>query len=78
MVTSNYPLARPRPPSQLRRAFDRQVLPAMIDAAGVAEQVLERVAQRTRRQPMTVLALAVITGVLLSTLRPRRVHAHRR
>lgn len=73
MVTNSYMLDKPRRPSDLRRAFDQQVLPLVIDALGGVEQVVEQLALRTRRQPTMVLGMAAGAGVLLSLLAvPRR------
>ena len=74
MVSQAYMLEKSPPPSALEWFIDEQVVPAMIQAAGAIEGVLEVVAQRTRQQPATALSLAAGFGVLLFviTWRPRR------
>jgi hypothetical protein len=66
MVSPNYALARPAPPSTVRRYFDQQVMPMAIDAAGELEALLEQLRQRTRRYPLTTLGLAACVGLVLS------------
>jgi hypothetical protein len=64
MLATGYLHGAPR----FRPGVGQRVLPAMIDAAGGVEAVLEALAERTRRRPATVLGLAAGTGFLLSTL----------
>lgn len=69
MVSRSYLLEQPGPPSALKRFFDQQVLPAVIDIAGGCEAVLEAALQRTRRYPLGVVGLACGAGCLLGLLR---------
>jgi hypothetical protein len=68
MVSPNYALARPAPPSALRRYFDQQILPVAIDAAGELEALLEQASLRARHYPLTTLGVAACIGLALSRL----------
>jgi hypothetical protein len=71
MVDRSYLLDKPAPPTPARRWFDQRAMPVAIDAAGSMERALEDVAQATRRQPASVLAIAAAVGFLAATLLPR-------
>jgi hypothetical protein len=66
MVTKNYMLKKPQGPSAPKLFLDQQVVPALIDAAGAVEGVLETIAVRSRAAPFSALGAALGTGALLS------------
>ena len=72
MVSSRYLTDKQRPPSEAKRAFDQKVIPAAIDAAAWGELVLEKFAQRARRQPFLVLGAVFGAGFLVSGLLSRQ------
>jgi hypothetical protein len=64
--------SKPKGPSTPPRRFNQNVLPPVIDTVARAEAVLERIAQRSRRAPLTALGIAFGIGVLASALRRSR------
>lgn len=73
MVGRDYLLKKGAGPSAPKVFLDQKVIPAMIDAAGTVEGVLELVAMRVRRMPVSALAAALGTGTLVTLLTvPRR------
>ena len=64
MVSRAYLLEKPAGPSGPKLFLDQTITPILINAAGSVEDVLERVAVRTRKQPVRILA----TGFTLGTL----------
>ncbi|HEY0425662.1 MAG TPA: hypothetical protein VGC82_20255 [Rhodopila sp.] len=67
MVDRNYLLRKPPPPPPWKQFLDLTVLPAMIDAAGAVEGLLERVAVQGRQRPAltTGMALGLACGLAL-------------
>ncbi len=73
MVDRDYMLKKGAGPSAPKVFLDQTIVPALINAAGAVEGVLERVAVRVRRMPVAALAAAVGTGTLVTLLAvPRR------
>ncbi|TLU72420.1 hypothetical protein [Lichenicoccus roseus] len=64
MVSRAYLLEKPAGPSGAKLFLDQTITPILINAAGSVEDVLERVAVRTRKQPVRTLA----TGFTLGTM----------
>jgi hypothetical protein len=67
MVDRNYLLRKPPPPPSWKRFLDLTVLPAMIDTAGAAEGLLERIAVQGRQRPAlaTGMAFGLACGLAL-------------
>ena len=55
-----------------KRMLDHTLIPALIDAAGGVEAVIERWALRVRRAPSASLAIALGAGAMASLLTRRR------
>ena len=73
MVGRDYLLKKGAGPSAPKLFLDQKVIPQAIDAAGAVESLVERVAVRVRRMPVTALAAAIGTGTLVTLLAvPRR------
>ena len=73
MVSRTYLLAKDGPPSSPPKIFlDQTIVPALINAAGEGEAMLERLAVRTRAAPIPAVAAAFGVGVFLSILLMRR------
>ena len=73
MVSRTYLLAKDGPPASPPKIFlDRTVVPALINAAGDVEAMLERIAARTRNAPIPAAAAAFGVGLLLSVVLMRR------
>jgi hypothetical protein len=72
MTRPGYLVDKPAAPSAAARYFNQRVLPVAIDSLGGIEAGLEAVAQRTRRQPGTALAIACGLGFLATVLARRR------
>ena len=73
MIDRDYLLKKGAGPSAPKLFLDQKVIPMAIDAAGAVEGVLERVAVRVRRRPVSALAAALGTGTLVTLLAvPRR------
>lgn len=68
MAGHSYLAKKKPPPSALTRFFHQRVLPVAIDAAAEGEAAVERLAQRTRRQPGAMLGLAFGLALLLGRL----------
>ncbi len=68
MVSPTYPLHKPDSPSAVKVFLDQDVLPALINAAGEVESVMERIAVSTRANPQILLGLAFGFGAVLSFL----------
>jgi hypothetical protein len=75
MVSVDYMIAKPPPPSALRRLFNQRAMPAAIDAATRVEDAVHTLGESTRQQPILALSLAVGAGVLLGAAWPRQSHA---
>jgi hypothetical protein len=67
MIDRDYLLRKPPPPKPWKQFLDLTVLPAMIDAAGAVEGLLERVAVQGRQRPFvtTGMALGLACGLAL-------------
>ena len=79
MVGQRYLLAKPQPPSALKRQFDQEVLPAAINMAASVEAVVERIARHARRQPLATVGAAFGLAFTLSLFAgPARSVAARR
>lgn len=73
MIGPRYMLHKPSGPSAPKVFLDQKVVPAMIDASGALEGVLERVAVAARRMPIATLAASLGIGTLVTLLTvPRR------
>jgi hypothetical protein len=72
MVSIDYMIAKPPPPSAMRRLFNQRAMPVAIDAAMRVEDAVHMLGQNTRQRPILALSLAVGAGVLLGTVWPRR------
>ncbi len=73
MVDRDYMLKKGAGPSASKVFLDQTIVPIAINAAGAVEGVLERVAVRVRRMPVTALAAGLGTGTLVTLLAvPRR------
>ena len=73
MVGRDYLLKKGEGPSAPKLFLDQRVIPLAIDAAGAVEGVLERVAVRVRRMPVSALVAALGSGTLVTLLAvPRR------
>jgi hypothetical protein len=72
MVSVNYMIAKPPPPSGLRSLVNRRVIPAAIEAAARAEDAVYELGQGTKRQPVLALSLAAGAGALLALAWRRR------
>ena len=75
MVDRSYMLARPAPPSALKRFVNQAAIPAAIDAVAAMESGLERLGQSTRQRPWAALSLAAGGGCMIAALLRQR---HRR
>jgi hypothetical protein len=72
MVSSNYLLRKPTPPSDLKRFFDQRIMPVAIDGAACLDIGLAKTVEHVRRNPAVALGLAAGMGVLLAAwLGPR-------
>ncbi len=66
LITRNYLLKRPPPPSPVKVLVDQSVIPALIDAAASVEIQFERIAARARRAPLICVGVAFGIGWLAS------------
>jgi hypothetical protein len=72
IIGKHYLLEKPAPPAPWKQYLDLTVLPAVIDAAGAFESVVERVAVHTRKHPLTTFSLALGFGCGLGLATGRR------
>ena len=77
MIDPGYMLAKPTRPSPAKVFLDNEVIPALIDAAGGVEAVVERIAVEVRRRPAGGLAVAFLVGCGLGLI-PRGPRPGRR
>jgi hypothetical protein len=68
LISRNYLLKRPSPPSAVKVMVDQSVIPAMIDAAAAVEMQFERIAVVARRAPLIGVAVAFGAGLLASRI----------
>ena len=66
MVSSAYLVRKPAPPSELKRFFNQQIMPAAIDGAGFLDMGIAKVTREIRRNPNIGLGLAL--GLALGVL----------
>ena len=64
MITRDYMLAEPPPPSRLKVTWDLQAMPMLIDAAASVERQVENVLGTVRRVPVTCVLIAAGLGFL--------------
>jgi hypothetical protein len=72
MPNQDYMLARPPPPSEVKRLFDQQVMPVLINLAAAVEEALQRLANGTRRAPAASVGAAFAIGMVVACLGFRR------
>lgn len=72
MIEPGYLTHKPAAPSAPKRVFDQNVIPALIDAAGSLEAVIERWAVRVRHAPAQSLGIALGASAVVSFLIARR------
>jgi hypothetical protein len=77
MVQPSYMLHKPVPRSYAKIVFDQQIVPALINAAGGVEALLERLALSTKSSPARYLAASWIAGFALGCLVARKTPWHR-
>jgi anti-sigma factor RsiW len=68
MVSRDYLLRKPAPPSRAKVAFDQQVIPAAVDAAASAEAALERWSRLVARAPFAAIGAVLGLGIVLGML----------
>ena len=73
MVTKSYMLDRPPGASELKRRFDQEVIPALLNAVAPLEAALYRLSDQARARPRMALLAAFSFGALLhEAFAPRR------
>ena len=66
MTSSAYLVRKPASPSELKRFFNQQIMPAAIDGAGFLDMGIAKVTREIRRNPKIGLGLAL--GLALGVL----------
>lgn len=72
MVDRSYRLAKPTGPGPLKRAVDQHVIPALIDAAGGGEGIVEDFVVLIRQQPIAATIGCFCVGLMIGIWAPRR------